>query len=238
MNRKKRILLKLTGELFLDRKQKTLSANAINDIIRQIKELHDTYQFGIVIGGGNFFRGKEHGKQLGISQSIGHNVGILATMMNGLIVKDLLEQQELSATHFCAIACPEIGQPISQQAITTAVSNNQTLVFSGGTGNPFFTNDTNAILRALQIEATEIWKGTHVDGVYDKDPNKHTDAQLIKELSFSQALTQQLGIMDATAYALARQYQQRVRVFDIFANNALIRATREHDFGSIIQEKE
>ena len=238
MAAKKRILLKLTGELFLNQKNKKLSADAVNDIIRQIKELHNTHQFGIVVGGGNFFRGKEHGKLLGISQSMGHQVGMLATMMNGLILKDLLEQQGIATEHVCAISSPEIGKPISQQAITTALNNDRTLIFSGGTGNPFFTTDTTSILRALQARADEVWKGTHVAGVYDKDPNKYPDAQLIKKLTFSQALQEKLGIMDATAYALAQQHQQSVRVFDIFTENALVRAAHEQNFGSIIQEKE
>lgn len=232
---KKRILLKLTGEIFLDKNNRQLTAHTINNVIKQMKQLHNTYHFGIVVGGGNLFRGSKQGEQLGLDASVGHQIGMLATIMNGLILKDLLEQQDLSTALFCAMPSPEVGKPISQQSIAYALEKNQTLVFTGGTGNPFFTTDTNAILRALQIDANEIWKGTSIDGVYTADPRTNKDAQLIKKITYKQALNDKLGIMDPTAYALAEQYHKTVRVFDIFEKNALIRAAQEPDFGSIIQ---
>jgi uridylate kinase len=233
MNTKQRILCKLTGEIFLD-SNKSLSATMINHVIEQIVILRNSYQFGIVIGGGNFFRGNQQGKKLGISASVGHQVGMLATMMNGLIIKDLLELHGVSTSLFCAMPSPEVGKQISQQSIDTALQSDQTLVFSGGTGNPYFTTDTNAILRALQIDAAQVWKGTHVDGVYNADPKKDPQATLLKSISYDAALQHKLGIMDATAFALAQQYQQKVRIFNIFEPNALIKAAQDPDFGSII----
>lgn len=230
---KQTILCKLTGEIFLD-ESKTLSPNTLNAIIDQMVKLQDTHQFGIVIGGGNFFRGNQHSKKLGISASVGHQIGMLATMMNGLIVKDLLEHHGLPAALFCAMPSPEIGKPISQQSIDTALASGQTLVFTGGTGNPYFTTDTTAVLRALQISASQIWKGTHVDGVYDADPKTNPNAKLLSKISYDQALQQKLGIMDLTAFALAQQYKQTVRIFNIFEPNALIRAAQEPTFGSSI----
>lgn len=109
------------------------------------------------------------------------------------------------------------------------------LIFSGGTGNPFFTTDTNAILRALQMDAAQVWKGTSVDGVYDRDPRTDKNAQRIASLSFAEALQQHLGIMDLTAYALASQHEKKVRIFDIFTDDALIKAAHDTTFGSIIQ---
>jgi uridylate kinase len=233
MDSKKRILLKLTGEIFLDTEKK-LSAAIIKPIIEQIKELSKTHNFGIVIGGGNFFRGSIQGKSLGMTASVGHQVGMLATMMNGLILKDLLEEQHLTTSLFCAIPCPEVGAAISQQSLMHALSKNNILIFTGGTGNPFFTTDTNAVLRSLQIDATQIWKGTSVDGIYDSDPRTNPDAHLLKQVTYTQALEDNLGIMDATAYALARQYKQIIRVFNIFTPNALIQAATDKNFGSII----
>lgn len=235
MNTKKRILLKLTGEIFLDKDKKQLSSVTPSAIIKQIKQLSTMHQFGIVVGGGNFFRGKQHGKQLGITPSVGHQVGMLATMMNGLILGDFLEQEGLSTSLLCAMPSPEVGNPISQEGILHAIKNGHIMVFTGGTGNPFFTTDTNAILRALQMSADEIWKGTCVDGVYNTDPRQKTDAQLLKTVSFAQALQQKLGIMDPTAYALAEQYGQTVRVFNIFEPNALLNAAQDKNFGSTIQ---
>lgn len=240
MNEKKRILLKLTGEAFLSPEDQTLSAANINSIVAQIKQLSDTHQFGIVVGGGNFFRGRVHGKRLGMTPSVGHQVGMLSTMMNGLIIKDLLEQHGLTTAIFCAITCPQVGSPVAQQTIDAAVGRGQTTIFTGGTGNPFFTTDTTAVLRGLQIHADQIWKGTKVNGVYTADPTKDPHAQLLKKVTYRKALDMQLGIMDSTALALAQAHDQVIRVFDIFQDNALLKATEDASFGSTIttQSKE
>ncbi len=234
---KKRILLKITGTVLVDPETRTFSTAILNTIIQQLKQLSPSHQFGIVIGGGNLFRGTEHGNQLGISPSIGHQVGMLATIMNGLIIKDLIEQQGLSATHLCALVCPQIGKPITHQVIEQAIRSGQIIVFTAGTGNPFFTTDTNAVLRALQMQAGEIWKATSVDGIYNADPRKQPNAKLIKSISFEEALTKKLGILDPTAYALAQQHKKRIRIFNIFIKDALIKAAQEPQFGSTIEAK-
>ena len=230
---KKRILLKLTGEIFLAKDGTSTPENVLT-IIHQIKELSDSFQFGIVIGGGNFFRGSQHGVKMGIRSPVGHQIGMLATMMNGLMLKDLFEQHGLSAELLCAMPSPEIGKPISQQTINEALHGGRILIFTGGTGNPFFTTDTNAVLRALQIGAHEIWKGTSVDGVYTTDPRINTNAQLLKTVTLTQALEQKLGVMDLTAYAMAEQYKQKIRVFNIFGKDALINAAQDQHFGTLI----
>jgi len=234
MSKSKRILLKLTGESFLSPDGQTLSATMINKVVAQIKELSSTHQFGIVVGGGNFFRGRIHGPKLGMTESIAHQVGMLSTMMNGLILKDLLEQQGLNTAIFSAVTCPQVGSPVSQQTIDAAVARGQTTIFTGGTGNPFFTTDTTAVLRGLQIRADEIWKGTKVEGVYSADPIKNPQAQLLKKVTYRQALDEKLGIMDSTALALAQAHDQVIRVFDIFQDKALLNADRDPSFGSTI----
>ena len=234
MHKKRRILLKITGEALLSTQNHQLSPLLLTAVISQIKELRSSIQFGIVIGGGNFFRGKEHGKRMGISPSVGHQIGLLATMMNGLVVKDLLEQQALTTALFSAVSCPEIGIPVSQQAIDHALEQGCTLVFAGGTGNPFFSTDTTAIIRALQIEADEVWKATTIDGVYTADPKQDPHAQRLDTLSFDYALQNKLKIMDATAYILASENKQKIRVFSLFEPEALFKAAQEKNFGSIL----
>jgi len=232
---KKRVLLKLTGELLLSPDKKGLSADMLNAVIAQIKILSETHQFGIVLGGGNFFRGSVQGTLLGITASVGHHVGMLATMMNGLLVKDLFEQQGFEVSLFSALSCPEIGLSTSQQSIDAALQRDQILLFAGGTGNPFFTTDTNAVLRSLQMQTADIWKGTNVDGVYDADPRKSPHAKLLKAVSYADALRQRLGIMDATAFAMAQQYNQEIRVFNIFTPGSLLSVAADSNFGSVIR---
>jgi len=231
---KKRILLKITGEVFLSPKTRELTKEALVSVIKQIKKLEPTHQFGIVIGSGNFFRGNEQGKRLGLSAPVGHQIGMLATMMNGLILKDLLEQHGLGACILCAIPSPEIGTPISQQTINSGLRNNCTLVFTGGTGNPFFTTDTNAVLRGLQVGADEIWKATGVDGIYSADPKKDPNGKLIKHITFKEAILKDLRIMDEPSLALADQYDTKVRIFNVFNHESLLKAAHDPDYGSII----
>jgi len=234
MKKKKRILLKITGTVLIDQKTKELTVSTIISLINQIKKLLTTHQFGIVIGGGNFFRGTQQGSKLGLTPSVAHMIGMLSTIMNGLIIKDIMEQQTLISSHFCALYCPEIGTTITTQKIMSALHNNHVLIFTAGTGNPFFTTDTNAVLRALQMHADEIWKGTNVDGIYTADPHKNPDAKFIPFLTYKQALDQHLTIMDATAFTLANHYKQRIRVFNIFTPDALYHAARDNTFGSTI----
>jgi uridylate kinase len=233
MDSKIRILLKLTGELVHDA-QGNLASRPMLEVIAQIKKLSLTHSFGIVLGGGAFFRGSIQGKALGLTSQAGHYCGMLATMMNGIIFKDLLDQHNINATLFTALSTPEIGSAISQQAIQEAQEKNHVLIFTGGTGNPYFTTDTNAILRGLQIQAHEIWKGTNVAGIYDCDPRSHLDAQFIKKLTYHEALERKLSFMDATALALAQEHCQKIRVFDIYSSDALIKAAQDQEFGSLI----
>lgn len=234
MSSRKTVLLKITGEIFCAPDLGCPSSNKINTIARQIKTLSHLYDFGIVIGGGNFFRGNIQGKSLGLSSSVGHQIGMLATMMNGLIVKDLFEQHDIRSTIFCAIPTSEVGIPISNQAIRAAQQRGECLIFTGGTGNPFFTTDTTAVLRALQMNAAEVWKGTTVDGIYCTDPKKNPQANIIKDITFKEALLNNLKIMDATAFTLAQEYNLPIRIFNIFKEDALIKAASDASFGSIM----
>ena len=231
MGLKKRILLKISGQAFVEQDQ--LSPVIIKDLARQIKQCQDTHQFGIVTGGGNFFRGCKEGARLKVTPSVGHQVGMLATIMNGLIIQDLFEQAGISTSLFTALPSPTIGKTVSPQAIVTALEQDHCLIFSGGTGNPFFTTDTTALLRGLQIGAQEIWKGTNVDGIYDQDPHKNPGAHKLSSMSYAQALKNNYGIMDRTAFALGADHNMRLRVFNIFESDALIKTITDASFGTL-----
>lgn len=233
MSRKKIILLKLTGEL-IEQTSAGLNADRIRSLGAQIKALMADYTFAIVIGGGNFFRGAQQGIEVHISPQVSHYVGMLATMMNGLIIQDIFEQLGIHTSLFSALDCPEVGLSISAQEIRTAQHNGHCMLFTGGTGNPYFTTDTNAVLRALQINADQLWKGTKVDGIYTQDPHTYPDAVLLQQVSYTTALDQRLGIMDLEAFALAQKHALSIRVFNIFTENALLRAAAESTFGSTI----
>jgi len=225
---KKRILLKLTGQAFKTKK-------LVDSIAQQVKKLSERYQFGIVVGGGNFFRGDEQGKQLELSRSVGHHVGMLATMMNGMILQDNFEKKGVKSALFSAIVCPGLITPARESAITQALQENKTIIFSGGTSLPFFTTDTNAVIRALQIKATQLWKTTDVDGIYEEDPDINPQAKPIKTITHEQALKQNINVMDGTAFKLAAKEKLPIRVFTVFSENSLMQAADDESFGSTIQ---
>lgn len=237
MNSKKNILVKITGEMLLASDQKTVSGSLARSFAHQIKTLLPTHRFSIVIGGGNFFRGSHQGPLLGMTPTTSHYVGMLATMMNGLILQDLFKQEGVESTLFSGIDCPIMGKPISPQTVLSALSEDRCAIFTGGVGNPFFSTDTTAIVRALQVNAHEVWKATKVDGVYSKDPHKYADALFLEKVLFSDALAQGLAIVDATALALAQEHDLCIRVFSLFQDNALIHAAHNAQFGSTISNK-
>ncbi|HRN77957.1 MAG TPA: UMP kinase [Candidatus Dependentiae bacterium] len=229
----KRILLKLTGTILLDTDGK-LSSVHITQLVRQLYALRSSHQFGIVIGGGNFFRGNQHGTAMGLQPTTAHQVGMLATMMNGLIIRNICTQLGLNTSVLCALPCPTVGQLVSEHTIQQAQQRGDIIIFTGGTGNPFFTTDTTAVLRALQMGADEIWKATDVDGIYHADPRKQPDARFIPATTYNEALRQNLAIMDSTAYTLAAQHNLVIRVFNAFAPDAFIQAAHNQTFGSIL----
>jgi len=234
MVEKKKILLKLTGEVFLSNDGTFLSTERIKTITDQINRLSDKYQFGIVVGGGNILRGEKQGKQIGLTPSYGHQTGMLATIINGVILKDTFEQKGLCTCLLSSIFCPQVSEILSDQNIQTALRKNNTIIFVGGTGAPFFTTDTNAIIRGLQMGAAEVWKATGVDGVFDSDPEKNPDAKFLKKIKYSDAISKKLGILDMTAMVMAEKHNLNTRVFNIFKPDALVKTSESEDFGSLI----
>ncbi len=231
-DRMESILIKLSGD-FLSNSQ-GFDYKKLKDFTEQVKHLSKTFKIGIVVGGGNFFRAARQGKQLNMHQTYADYVGMLATVMNGLILSDLLQQVNLNPVVLSAFKINAIVEPISQQTINTALSENKILIFVGGTGNPFFTTDTNAVLRALQMGARQVWKATKVDGVYSSDPTTDKNAEKLPRLEYKNILEKKLKIIDSTAATLAAENNVSFRIFNIFEKDALIKVAQDIDFGSTI----
>ncbi len=236
----KHILLKISGEVFNTEKASSkggafsVNKDLIKNIAKQIKSLQKNYNIGIVIGGGNLFRGTTNGKQFSLTPNTSHQIGMLSTIINGTILKDLFEKEKIQTEHLTSIVCPQITKIINTENITQSLNEKKCIIFSGGTGNPYFTTDTTAVLRALQIGSTLVLKATKVDGIYDKDPIKNKNAKLIKKISFSDFIKKDLQVMDLTAITLAKQNNIKIKVFNLFENNSIVKAIKENNFGSTI----
>jgi len=225
----KPVVLKLSGELL------TSDIAHIKTIVSQIKQVMSTHRISIVIGGGNLFRGQKEGRALDLRPAVADTVGMLGTVMNGIVLKDLLRSAGVSAVVLNAFTIPGVVDVISSDALDTCARDNAVVIFTGGTGNPFVTTDTCAVIRALHVGAREIWKATKVEGIYDADPVVNPSAQLIKKVTYDDVLQRHLGVLDATAVALARQHNVRIRIFSLFTPNALLSVADDPSFGSSIE---
>lgn len=241
---KNKILIKMSGELFRVHNQpcntQELSSSSgfdyqlVYSLAEQIKKLHATYHVGLVIGGGNFFRGSHEGKHLKLRQSVADDVGMLATVMNGIILQECLRNEGVASSLLSAVTVPGMVEELTQPKIDRALELDRCIIFAGGTGNPFFTTDTNAVVRALQMGATQVWKATKVDAVYDDDPAKNPACKPIKSITFNEAIKRNLKIMDSTALTLAHEHGITIRVFNLFAPSSLLNVAHQADFGSTI----
>lgn len=224
------VLLKISGELF-----SSSQISAVNNIIQQIKQLIKTHRINVVIGGGNFFRGTKDGVALGLQSMTADAVGMLATIMNGLMLNDLFEKAGLVSTVLSAHEIPGIVEKISISRIKHAQEQNSIIIFVGGTGNPFFSTDMAAVIRGLQTNATTIWKASKVDYIYDADPAINPQAKALKNVTYAEVLDKKLKIMDLAAVTLAQEHIMVIRIFNIFAKDALLNVSKNPDFGSTIQ---
>ncbi len=232
---KQAIALKITGELFLDPVTKQFTRRYADSLAIQIKQLSNTHTFGIVIGGGAFFRGNEHNKKLSLRPATAHTIGMIATTMSSLILYDIFNEQNIKSTLLCAFECSLIGKTISQQALDEAQSTDHVIIFGGGTGNPFVSTDTGAVIRAKQLGATQLWKATNVDGVYAADPRLDKTAKRFEQLSYQEVLDKKLQFMDLTAITLAQQEQLTMRIFSAFTQNTLINAAQNGQWGTVLK---
>lgn len=231
----RKVLLKLSGEALQGEKGYGISAEVLETISDEIVEVNKlNIELAIVIGGGNIFRGLA-GASKGIDRSTGDYMGMLATVMNALALQDSLEKKGIHTRVQTALNIEQVAEPYIRRRAVRHLEKGRVVIFAAGTGNPFFTTDTAATLRALEIGADLILKATKVDGVYDKDPLEHKDAVKFKELSYMEVLRKELKIMDATAISLCMQGNIPIIVFNLFENGNIKNVIMGKEIGTIVR---
>ncbi|MGL6047961.1 MAG: UMP kinase [Vogesella sp.] len=230
----KRILLKLSGEALMGDDSYGINRNIIQQIVGQIKEVVDLgVQVGIVIGGGNIFRGVAPAAA-GMDRATADYMGMMATVMNALALKDAMTKAGLIARVQSALTMQQIAEPYVRGKAMQYLEEGKVVIFAAGTGNPFFTTDTAAALRGMEMNVDIMLKATKVDGVYTDDPKKNPDAVRYQTLTFDEAISRNLKVMDATAFALCRDQQLNIKVFSIFKQGALTRVVLGEDEGTLV----
>jgi uridylate kinase len=230
----RRVLLKLSGEALMGEHEYGIDPGIVREIARQVaaSATHDI-QIAIVVGGGNIFRGLAASAR-GMDRATGDYMGMLATVMNGLALQDALEQAGCPTRVMSAIAMDEICEPYIRRRAERHLEKGRVVVMVAGTGNPYFTTDTAATLRAVEIHAHVILKATRVDGVYDADPEKHPEAQRYSQIGYTELLSNRLQALDATAVSLAMDNEMPIVVFDMTQPGNIERAVRGDRIGTLI----
>ncbi|SCA64112.1 Uridylate kinase [Chlamydiales bacterium SCGC AG-110-P3] len=217
----RRVLLKISGEGLMGDTNYGFENKATTRIAESIRDLCALgVEVGVVVGAGNIFRGTQ-ATELNLARSPADNIGMLGTIMNGIVLQQAISRLGRDARVLTALECPRAAEAYTWQKAREYMSRGKVVIFVGGTGNPFFTTDTAAALRASEIGAEILLKATKVDGVYDKDPMKHSDAIRYDHITFSQVLTEDLRVMDATAIALCRENDIPILVFNLFSHHPL-----------------
>ncbi|MAC46303.1 MAG: UMP kinase [Oceanospirillum sp.] len=230
----KRILLKLSGEALMGEQNFGIDSAVLNRMALEIGQLVGIgVQVGLVIGGGNLFRGATL-SEAGLDRVTGDHMGMLATVMNGLAMRDALERANIRTRVMSAIPMSGVVEHYDRRTAIRYMTSGDVVIFSAGTGNPFFTTDSAACLRGIEVNSDVVIKATKVDGVYDKDPVKFADAVKYDRLSYDSALEQKLEVMDLTAICLVRDHNMPVRVFDMNKPGALLNLVVGGDEGTLI----
>ncbi|MBQ9893911.1 MAG: UMP kinase [Ruminococcus sp.] len=231
----KRILLKVSGEALAGDKKTGLDYTVITDICKSIKKCVDEgVEVAIVVGGGNYWRGRSSGA---MDRTRADHIGMLATAMNALALADVLESLGCIVRVQTAIIMQQLAEPYIRNRAVRHLEKGRVVIFGCGTGNPFFSTDTAASLRAVEIEADIFLKATLVDGVYDKDPHKYDDAKKYDSLSFSQVIGEGLAVMDSTAAAMCRDNKMKMLVFDLSRPDNIYDAVMGENIGTIVTEE-
>jgi uridylate kinase len=231
----KRILLKLSGEVLMGKEGHGIDPDTMNGIAEQVRNVKETgVEIAIVVGGGNIYRGVRASRQ-GINRATGDYMGMIATVINCLALQENLERLNLPTRVQTAIQMAAVAEPYVRRRAIRHMEKGRIVLFGGGTGNPFFTTDTAAALRAMEIGAQAIFKGTRVDGVYDKDPELHADAVFIPEITYMGVLERNLKVMDATAITLCKENNLPIIVFNLKDKENMKRAVRGEPVGTIVR---
>ena len=230
----RRILLKLSGEALVGEQGFGIDPKVLDRMAQEIKELIELgVQVGIVIGGGNIFRG-EGLANAGMNRGVGDQMGMLATVMNGLAMRDALHRAYVNARLMSAVDLKGVCDSYNWADAISSLKRGRVVIFAAGTGNPFFTTDSAACLRGIEIEADVVLKGTKVDGVYSEDPVKNPDAEMYKTIDYATVLDKELKVMDLSAFTLARDHKMPIRVFNMNKPGALRSVIMGEEVGTLI----
>jgi uridylate kinase len=230
----KRILLKLSGEALLGEQGHGIDGDVLNRYAEEIKAVHEFgTEIAVVVGGGNIFRGVK-GATEGMDRVQGDYMGMLATMINSMALQDALERKGVQTRLMSAIRMEQIAEPYIRRRAVRHLEKGRVVIFGAGTGNPYFTTDTAASLRAIEIEADVILKGTRVDGVFDSDPEKNPDAHKFDVITGDEILKRQLSVMDLTAFTLCRDNQTPFIIFNMNIEGNLLRVIKKEPVGSTV----
>ena len=231
----RRVLLKLSGEALMGSDAYGINREVITRVAAEIKSVTAIgVQLAVVIGGGNIFRGIAPSAQ-GMDRASADYMGMLATVMNSLAMQDALEKQDVPVRVQSALRIDQVVEPYVRRRAMRHLEQGRVVIFAAGTGNPFFTTDTAATLRGMEIGADIVLKATKVDGVYDRDPAKHADARRFDVVTYGEVLEKRLGVMDATSIALCREQNLPVRVFSIHKPGNLLRVASGENVGTLVK---
>ena len=229
----KRILLKLSGEALVGDKAGGIDPEILIKYSNEIKKIYDKgVEIAIVIGGGNIYRGFNNEFKIDMVQ--GDYMGMLATLINGLSLQNTLENIGIPTRLQSAINVNKVAEPYIKRKALRHLDKKRIVIFSAGTGNPYFTTDSAAVLRAIEIEADVILKGTRVDGIYNEDPNKNSDAFKFEKITFKEAISKGLKIMDTTAFTLSHENKLPIIVFDMNQENNLLKVLNGENVGTLV----
>jgi uridylate kinase len=230
----KRLLVKLSGEALMGRFDFGIDPQVIAGLAVELKALLEAgVELGVVIGGGNIFRGAGLA-EAGLDRVAGDHMGMLATVMNAIALKDGLEKAGLKVSVMSGLAMPQVCESYTQRDARARIGGGEIVIFAAGTGNPYFTTDTGASLRAIEIQADLMIKATKVDGVYDSDPVKNPDAKKYDRLSYDEAIDRRLGVMDITAMVMCQENGMDIAVCNISEANALLSLARGANPGTLV----
>ncbi len=232
--RYQRILLKLSGEVLAGEGGFGIDQDSLHSMAREVAEVAQTgVQVGLVVGGGNFFRGVQAAAKK-MDRVTADHMGMLATVINSLALQDALERQGIPTRVMTAITIPSVAEPYIRRRAIRHLEKGRIVIFAAGTSNPYFSTDTGATLRALEIHAEVVAKATGVDGVYNKDPRKHPDAVMFETVTYHEVLANSLAVMDASAVAMCRENKLPIRVFNLRTAGNIMRIAMGEPVGTLI----
>ncbi|NOS67125.1 MAG: UMP kinase [Candidatus Peribacteraceae bacterium] len=229
----KRIMLKLSGEVFAGKSSDGIDHTSLIQVAKQIIPLAQIAQVVVVVGGGNIWRYRDT-KESGIERTVSDAMGMLATIMNSVALQSALESLGTQTRVLSAVDVPQLAEAFIKRRAIRHLEKGRVVICAGGTGNPYFTTDSAAALRALELGCDVLLKATNVDGIYDKDPKRFRNAKLYTELTYQSAIEQNLNVMDQSAFSLCREQKLPIVVFNFFKKGALLKAVKGEKIGTVV----